>query len=125
MSILERAKVELEAINFGKEDSVAMLEILALFFHQWDSGGAVFAAAPVLHKLICGHPLSPLTGADNEWIDRSEASGEPMWQNARLSTVFKKADGVAYDIDAPDIRKPIVFPYTPVRVEVGDPVVEF
>lgn len=126
MSIIERAEAELKAINFGKGDSMAMLEILRLFFKQWDSGGGVFVAAPVLQRLIAGKPLSPLTGADDEWIDRTEMnSGKPMWQNIRCSTVFKDAEG-AYDIDVSGVwRHPVTFPYSPEHAEVGDPVVEF
>ena len=126
MSIVERAEIELKAINFGEEDTAVMIDILKRFFVQWNSGGGVFVAAPVLQRLIAGKPLSPLTGADSEWIDRAEINGgTPMWQNIRCSTVFKDADG-AYDIDVPGVSKyPVTFPYLPEHVEVGDPVVEF
>lgn len=126
MSIQEQAAIELKAINFGEEDSKVMLEILALFFKQWDSGGAVFVVAPILQRLIAGKPLSPITGADSEWIDRSEMNdGKPMWQNMRCSSVFKDADG-AYDIDVLGHTKfPVTFPYTPRDAEVSDPLVEF
>jgi len=125
MSIIERAEIELKAANFGEEDTAVLIDILKRFFARWDSGGGVWAMAPVLQRLIAGKPLSPLTGADSEWIDRAEMSGRPMWQNIRCSTVFKDADGV-YDIDMPGIqRHPVTFPYWPEYAEVGDPVVEF
>lgn len=108
-SIQERAAEELKRANVGEEDSQRMLEILALFFGQWDRGGAVAAMVPVLMRLIAGKPLSPLTGADDEWIDRSEIAGRPMWQNARCGTVFKDASGKAWDIDA----GVVTFPYSP------------
>jgi hypothetical protein len=111
-----------------------MIDILKRFFAQWDSGGSVWAMAPVLQRLIAGKPLSPLTGADSEWIDCSEFADGPIdasgtmpkfWQNVRCSTVFKDADG-AYDIDAPgEARHPVSFPYSPEGAEIGDPVVEF
>lgn len=124
MSIIERAKAELAAVNFGEEDTIVMIDILERFFHQWDSGGAVSCVAPVLQRLIAGKPLGPLTGADSEWIDRSEMSGGPMWQNIRCSTVFKDGkDGPAYDIDVPG-RPPINFPYWPDRAEVSSPVLQ-
>lgn len=123
MSIIEQAEIELKAINFGEEDSAVMIDILKRFFAQWDSGGGVFVAATVLQRLIAGKPLSPLTGADDEWVDRSEVSGRPMWQNIRCSTVFKREDGVAYDIDQPGLQR-ISFPYSPEGAEVGDPVIE-
>jgi hypothetical protein len=48
-----------------------MIAILEKFFDQWDSGGAVHAVAPILQRLIAGKPLSPLTGADDEWFDHA------------------------------------------------------
>ncbi len=123
MSIIEKAKVELEAIDFGAEDSAAMLEILRRFFDQWDSGGAVSVAAPVLHRLIAGKPLSPLTGADGEWMYVAADHDGPLYQNKRCSTVFKDDRG-AYDIDSGS-RAPITFPYWPDRAEVPSPVMEF
>ena len=122
MSIIEQAKMELDAINFGEDDSRVMVEILQKFFGQWDSGGAVHAVAPVLQRLIAGKPLSPLTGEDSEWfIHNMEGC---YAQNIRCSTVFKATkDGPAYNIDGPG-RPPITFPYWPERAEVGSPLIE-
>ncbi len=122
MSIIEQAKTELATVNFGEEDSRVMIEILEKFFDQWDSGGAVYAVAPVLQRLIAGKPLAPLTGDDSEWFVH-DADG-CYAQNKRCSTVFKSTkDGPAYDIDVPG-RPPITFPYWPDCAEVGSPVVE-
>ena len=85
MSIIEQAKTELAAINFGEDDTRVMVEILEKFFDQWDSGGAVHAVAPILQRCIAGKPLSPLTGADDEWMDH----GGGVFQNKRLGSVFK------------------------------------
>lgn len=122
MSIVEQAKTELAAVNFGDEDSRVMIEILEKFFGQWDSGGAVSCAAPVLQRLIAGKPLGPLTGEDKEWFVHD---AEGMYaQNLRCGTVFKATkDGPAYDIDVPG-RPPITFPYWPDRAEVRSPVIE-
>ena len=125
MSIIESAKSELAAISFGEDDSRVMIEILEKFFGQWDSGGAVWAAAPVLQRLIAGKPLSPLTGNDDEWNE----VGPEVWQNRRCSTVFKQkrpdlGDGLfAYNIDTLG-RPSITFPYWPSEAEVGSPIVE-
>lgn len=112
MSLIDRAKDELKRINFGEEDTAVMLEILQKFFSQWDSGGAVFAVAPVLQRLIAGKCLTPLTGKDDEWME----VGTGVFQNVRIGTVFKDSryhDGVlAYDLDNPaGPRVPISFPY--------------
>lgn len=125
MSIIERAKTELVAVNFGEDDSRVMIEIMEKFFDQWDSGGAVFVVAPILQRLIAGKPLSPLTGADDEWVDMSEYSREdqrPYFQNVRCSSVFKTPEGT-YDINVAG-RPLITFPYWPDHAEVGSPVVE-
>lgn len=112
MSIINQAKIELKAINFGEEDSKIMIEILEKFFDQWDSGGAVACVAPVLMKLLNGQPLSPLTGEESEWIIH-DYGPECFAQNIRCSTVFKHRNGKCYDIDAPDPRAEITFPYDP------------
>lgn len=137
MSIIEQAKTELAAINFGADDSRVMIEILEKFFDQWDSGGAVHAVAPVLMRCIAGKPLSPLTGADAEWVDH----GNDVFQNKRCGTVFKErrrtGGWITYDIDGrrlpdgkfnpdhhPWAQREISFPYWPDRAEVASPVVE-
>jgi hypothetical protein len=125
MSLLEYAKAELRLVNFGDEDTKVMIDILERFFDQWDSGGAVYAVAPVLQRLIAGKALSPLTGADDEWIE----VGEGIFQNRRISTVFKDPrfhDGkLAYDLDNPlGARAAITFPYWPDRAEVPSPLIE-
>ena len=125
MSIIESAKRELKAANFGEEDSAVMVQILEMFFGQWDSGGAVHAVAPVLQRLIAGKPLGPLTGEPDEWFDH----GGGVLQNIRCSSVFKDSrfhEGkLAYDIDRPGkMRDAITFPYWPDRAEVSSPVVE-
>ena len=121
MSLVEQAKYEMDQINFGDEDSAVMVEILEKFFDQWDSGGAVWAVAPVLQRLIAGKCLSPLTGDDDEWVDVTDI----FYQNKRISSVFKdKADGRCYDIDHPlGKAHTITFPYFPEEARVASPVV--
>lgn len=123
MSITEQAISEMKLAGFPDHDIKAMSEILAKFFDTWDSGGAVSVMAPVLQRLIAGQPLTPLTGADDEWLDH----GGGVFQNKRDGSVFKDPrfhDGkLAYDIDAPDPRAAITFPYTPPHSHAPDPVV--
>ena len=135
MSIIENAKTELAAINFGEDDTRVMIEILEKFFEQWDSGGAVHAVAPVLMRCLAGKPLSPITGADDEWLD--PMGDGIMLQNKRCGSVFKdwrSEDGhlsetagqgklTIHDIDNPGWDGS--FPYWSDRAEVASPVVEF
>lgn len=135
MGILDHAKAELRAIGMlgsGDDMNEAMcrdvLELLEVFSKQGHSGFSAPYAIDLFAKLASYKPLGPLTGADSEWFDHSEAAGEPLWQNIRASHVFKGADGRAYDIDAVVYREPsgctftrggarhyIEFPYTPQR----------
>jgi hypothetical protein len=119
MSITDRARDELNRINFGPEDTEIMLSILKTFFDRWDSGASVEAAAPVLQRLIAGKCLSPLTGEDDEWFD---PDGGEFLQNRRCGTVFKsKATGFATDLDNPcGALRPITFPYLPAALASDD-----
>jgi hypothetical protein len=134
MSLIEHAKTELAAINFGADDSAVMIEIMERFFDQWDSGGAVHAVAPILQRLIAGQPLGPLTGADSEWFD--PMGDGLMLQNKRCGSVFKDwrdADGhlsvaaglgklTIHDIDNPAWDG--TFPYDPSTKLPASPLVE-
>lgn len=132
MSIMDHAKAELERANFGAEDSIVMLGLLQHFLRQWDSGGAAAEAVAVFNRLLSGQPLTPLTGEESEWIDRTEVNdGKPMWQNARCSSVFRIKIGdefVCYDIDADESiplddngLQRISFPYDPLTSMVQPP----
>ena len=127
MSLIENAKIELAAINFGAEDSAVMIEIMEKFFSQWDSGGAVSCAVPVLARLLSGQPLAPITGDDSEWME----VGDGVYQNIRCSSVFKQREANGrrgrggmhpYDIDneAWDGK----FPYDPTTRLPTAPVYE-
>ena len=112
MSVISRAQEELDLINFGPADSAVMIAIMRAFFGQWDSGGAVSVAAPVLQRLLAGKPLSPITDEAAEWDEVENG----VFQHRRCSTVFRGGlirDGkIAYDIDNPKgAREPITFPY--------------
>ena len=111
MSIIESAKAELARSNFAEDDKAVIIDIMERFFAQWDSGGAVSVMIPVMDRLLRGLPLSDLTGEASEWVDRSEYGPEPAWQNVRCSSVFRGADGKAYDIDSPEWDGS--FPYMP------------
>jgi len=114
MSVIDQAVLELKLANFQDNEIEVLRKILALFFETWDSGGAVWVMAPILQRCIAGKCLTPLTGADSEWMDVSEGFGGkgPVKQNIRCSTVFTDEDGRSYDIDTPG-RPTITFPYWP------------
>lgn len=124
MSIIEQARSEMDRTNFDADDKRVVIEIMTKFFGQWDSGGAVSVMAPVLQRLLAGKPLSPLTGADDEWSEVGEHDGAPVLQNLRCGTVFKqKRNGQveAYNLDEPG-RPTITFPYMPQEDRIPMPV---
>lgn len=125
MSLIEHAKSELGAINFGKEDTDRMIQILELFFDQWDSGGAVSVAGAVLARLISGQPLAPITGAESEWME----CGPGVFQNIRCSSVFKQREprkdigrGGMHPYDIDNLAWDGKFPYDPSTKMPASPV---
>ena len=107
-----------------------ILHMVKEFSEEGHSGFSGRYALNILIKLLDFKPLTPLTGADDEWND----VGEDYWQNKRCSSVFKKADGTCYDIDGKVFWEwyknengeavkayysgsgcsvPVTFPYTP------------
>lgn len=114
MSITEDAKRELELCNFEEGEMAVILQIMGIFFKQWDSGGAVGVMLPVLLRCMTGRPLKSLTGKDDEWHD--PLGDGRMWQNKRCGTVFRKrlgtGDWKAWDIERPEGHT-VTFPYYP------------
>ena len=128
MSVTDFAKAEMDRAGFHHVERDLILEMMRSFFKKYDSGGAVWAMAPVLEhlpvvkRLIACKPLTPLTGEPDEWL---ECDGGVL-QSKRLPSVFKDPrwhDGkLAYDLDNPaGPREPITFPYMPERAEVPPP----
>lgn len=116
-SLLNHAKSELRAAglfapdaDYNGEVAVAVIALVELFASQGHSGGSADATVAIFAKLASFKPLLPLTGEDDEWIDRSVESGYPLWQNNRYSSVFKN-DKIAWDVKLMDGRLPITFPY--------------
>ena len=102
-NLLSYAESELNRIgmteNSPDEMNVEMckhiLHMVQEFSEEGHSGFSGRYALNILTKLLDFKPLTPLTGADDEWND----VGEDYWQNKRCSSVFKKSDGTCYDID--------------------------
>jgi hypothetical protein len=146
--LLEHAEREMDLMGLtddGEMNGMMRKHILHMvkeFAAEGHSGFSASYAIQLLEKLLKFEPITPLTGEDWEWVDVSEQSGKPMWQNVRCGRVFKDEDG-AYDIEgrvfwnwqtledgekyksfytSRDSRVYITFPYVPetVYVEVND-----
>ena len=139
MSLMDHATNELRIAGYFDGDEVnkamadAVLKLVKLFAGEGHSGMSAPFCIGLFKTLASYEPLTPLTGADDEW----NKVGKGVYQNKRCSHVFQDAsrfDGQAYDIDAiifkePDgacftdsrSAKPITFPYTPDRTYVKVP----
>lgn len=94
--LVEHARRELELCGQTAEDPayaesiIRAVEAFATFGH---SGGSAMIAIEQLNALLRFKNLSSLTDNPAEWIDRSDMSGEPMWQSRRNSEAFSSDGG--------------------------------
>lgn len=132
----KHAEREFRALGWTDEDGFKdemqelmcnqVLELLKVFSSHEHSGTTAPYAVNLFKDLAAFKPLGSLTGNDDEWVDVSKMSGEPLWQNKRCSHVFKGEDGKAYDTQGKvfcdksgscytcnDSHIFISFPYTP------------
>ena len=109
MSMIDFAKSELDRIGMADVDRTGddinfcirdhILRMVEEFSAEGHSGYSASYALGILKKLLAFEPLTPLTGEDSEWTDVTEESGgNVMYQNKRLSSVFKDNNS-AWDID--------------------------
>jgi hypothetical protein len=131
-NLVQHARTELDASGYFDGEAMNahmaadLIDLVRVFSTQGHSGFSAPFAIRLFREVASFKPLGPLTGADSEWVDVAELSGEPMWQNRRCSHVFKAGDGHAYDIQAVVFEEPdgarftgrhsrqfITFPYTP------------
>jgi hypothetical protein len=96
MSLEEHARRELKLCGQYDEDpeySESIIRAVREFASYGHSGGSASVAREQLHTLLAFRTLSPITDNPEEWIDQSEASGVPMWQNRRDPTFFSTDGG--------------------------------
>jgi hypothetical protein len=75
-----------------------VLDLLNMFAKHGHSGTTGSYALNMFTKLADFKPIAPITGEDSEW-NLLDYGVEPKYQNKRCSSIFKDADGNAYDID--------------------------
>lgn len=127
---LELAGMLDAAADYGGYLGDSVMRLTKLFSLEGHSGGSAGRAIALFERANRFEPLTPLTGADDEWIE----IGEGMFQNRRCGRVFKKADGQVYDIDGLVFRDPdgacytnreswvpVTFPYAPETKVVDRP----
>jgi hypothetical protein len=122
---LHRAGLFDKDSDYGGEEGPAVMELVQTFADQNHSGYSAALVIDLLSKVLAYKPILPLTGSDDEWVDISEESGYPLWQNKRCPSVFKSEDGSAHDVNgkvfiedgsaytSSDSIIDITFPYMP------------
>ena len=119
------AKDELRRAGYyDHEDDKRIADaVVALVEYTRNSGWEGFSIGVVIQlykKLMSRRPLTPLTGEDAEWTQFNNE----LLQNKRCPSVFKNAEGKAWDTEAvihiieggcifPSDKTYITFPYTP------------
>ena len=97
MSLVEYAESELTRIpkdEDGMQDLVNrnILEIVEAFSEQGHSGLSASYVLSKLERILRFKPISPLTGADDEWSEVNSQNGIRTYQNKRCSSIFKDVD---------------------------------
>ena len=108
-NLTEHAKHELELAGLFDKDSdyegavgKAVMELVEVFSKQEHSGFSAQWVLDTFKTVASFKTITPVGKDPSEWIDVSEASGKPMWQNKRQSSLFSKDGGKTfYDIDKP------------------------
>lgn len=137
MDLIEYARNELDIMcppdeNGRKEPMQEAIEknimdIVRMFADQGHSGMTASYVLGILGRVMKYKPLTPLTGADDEWRDVSFGKSQ-CEQNIRYCSVFRDNhdNSTAYDVSAKvfsnnggrswytsiESRVPITFPYT-------------
>lgn len=90
-----------------------VLELIRTFAKQGHSGHSASLARQLFERLSDYQPLSPLTGADDEWqlVPEHMRGERMMWQNIRYGSLFKDENGIVRDVER-NIDN-ITFPYMP------------
>jgi len=95
-NLVAHARRELERIGEEPDAIDWYLSVVRAFTAFGHSGGSASVMLPVLERLLRFKPLSELTADHTEWIDRSEISGMPWWQNVRDSRAMSHDGGITY-----------------------------
>jgi len=106
-NLVDHAKYELELAGLFDKDSdydgmlgKAVMELVEVFANQGHSGFSAHQTLKLFNEVANYKPLTPIGKSDDEWVNVSDMSGEPTWQNKRRSTTFSRDAGKTwYDID--------------------------
>jgi hypothetical protein len=98
VSMVEHARRELGLIGEDPDVVEYMVGVIEKFAEFGHSGGSASIMIPRLCKLLSQEALAPLTSDPDEWEDRTEISGTPLWQNKRDSRAFSTDGGKTWSL---------------------------
>jgi hypothetical protein len=93
----ELARIGKDHSGMQDEINKHILQIVQVFADSEHSGSTAAYATGILDRLLRFLPLTALTGADDEWSEILDSRDQSR-QNKRCSSVFRRADGTAYNI---------------------------
>lgn len=96
LTLTEHARHELKLLGEDPAYSASLVAAVAAFASYGHSGGSAMVAIDQLHELLNRRTLMPLTSSPDEWIDRSDISGYPIWQSARDPCAMSADGGATY-----------------------------
>lgn len=95
-NLVRHARRELALIDNDEDFNLSIIEAVRAFSKYGHSGGSASVAIPLLFDLLQFKNITPLTDDPDEWQDRSEESGVPMWQSKRNPAAFSEDGGETY-----------------------------
>lgn len=108
--LADHARYELERAGMFDKDAdygpgaiaQQVLDLVNVVAGQGHSGMSIEYTLALFDKVVRYQNLTPLTSDPDEWIDRSQESGYPFWQNRRRGTTFSTDGGKTwYDLNDP------------------------
>jgi hypothetical protein len=96
--LVDHARRKLALIGEDEWLTNGLCKVISAFAAMGHSGFSAEHSTAVLEKLLRFQSLSPLTDDPAEWIDRSEISGTPLWQNTRDPRAMSADGGKTYTL---------------------------
>jgi hypothetical protein len=106
-NLTDHAKYEMELAGLFDKDSdydgmlgTSVMELVEVFAKQGHSGFSAARTLAIFNEVANYKPLTPIGKSADEWMNVSEMSNGPMWQNKRRGTTFSRDGGKTwYDIN--------------------------
>lgn len=95
-NLCKHAKREMQLAGFQPDDQIDIMKMIEAFASARPSGGQAPWLIHTFVRLAQFENLTALTSNPDEWIDRSDVSGYPVWQSTRNSEAFSEDGGKTY-----------------------------